>query len=158
VLSQIFGRVVLGVEQEPESSQEDCFNLELFKNPSITFPTNPADNINSVRVNAMRLQFHGRSGGRITVAIDGRSKTGSVYEVIADKLADRHAHLRDATVLGVTLQAFLRIAEGKERSLTFRLSAPSFCDLEDSPEEQVLRRYLREWKIEIDANHVATAA
>jgi hypothetical protein len=130
----------------------------MFKNPNITFPTNPADNINLVRVSAMRLHFHGRRGGRITFTKDGRSKEGSVYDVIADKLAERHARLSDVTVLSVTLQAFLRTDEGKERILPCKISAPSFCDLEDSPEEQMLRQYLREWKIEKHANQLATAA
>ena len=157
-LSRIFARVVLGVEELPETHEQDCFDLEVFKDPNITFPTHPADNITSVRVLAMRLQFHGRCGGRITVAIDGRSKEGSVYEVMADKLAERHARLSSATVLGVTMQAFLRDAGGKERSLTFKISAPAFCDLEDSPEEQTLRKYLGEWKIERHAGDLATAA
>lgn len=157
-LSQIFARAVLGVDHISETVAEDCFDLELFKNPAITFPTNPADNISAVRVLAMRLQFHGHRGGRITVAIDGRSKEGSVYDVIADKLAERHARLTSATVLGVTMQAFLRGADGKDRSLTFKISAPAFCDLEDSPEEQLLRRYLSDWKIEKHANDLATAA
>jgi hypothetical protein len=77
---------------------------------------------------------------------------------MADKLAERHARLSSATVLGVTMQAFLRDAGGKERSLTFKISAPAFCDLEDSPEEQTLRKYLGEWKIEKHAGDLATAA
>lgn len=157
-LSRIFARAVLHVDHEPETAAEDCFDLEIFKNPAITFPTNPADNIILVRVLAMRLQFHGHHGGRITVAIDGRSKEGSVYDVIVDKLAERHARLTSATILGVTMQAFLRDADGKERSLTFKISAPAFCDLEDSPEEQRLRRYLSDWKIEKNAHNLATAA
>lgn len=157
-LSQIFARVILGAEQVPEPLEQDCFNLEIFKNTNITFPTDPADNIALVRVQAMRLKFHGRRGGRISVAVDGKSKEGSVYEVIADKLAEKHARLTDATILGVTLQAFLRSADGRETSLTFKIAAPAFCDLEDSPEEQMLRRYLKVWKIEKDADDLATAA
>jgi len=40
----------------------------------------------------------------------------------------------------------------------FKITAPAFCDLEDSPEEQCLRRYLREWGIEKNADDLATAA
>ena len=156
-LAQIFARVVLGIDQLPEAFAENPFNLEIFKNPNITFPTNPADNIRLVRVQAMRLQFHGYRAGRITVAIDAKSRDGSVYDVIADKLAERHARLTDATILGVTMQAFLRDGDNRERTLTFKVSAPAFCDLEDSPEEQRLRWYLREWKIEKRPD-LATAA
>lgn len=157
-LSQIFARTILGAEDVPEALNPDCFDLDLFRNPNITFPTSPADNVISVRVKAMRVQFHGRKGGRVTFEIDGRRKDGSIYEVIADKLNERHARLADATILGVTLQAILRGANGKEKSIAFKISAPAFCDLEDSPEEQMLRRYLRLWKIEKDAEDVAAAA
>jgi hypothetical protein len=81
-----------------------------------------------------------------------------VHDVIADKLNEKHARLADATVLSVVMQAFFRTPTGKDRSLTFRLAAPSFCDLEDSPEELTLRRYLREWKVEKDAVSLDNAA
>ena len=158
VLSQVFAHVVLGVEQEPKPWLEDSFDLELFKNPDLTFPTDTVDNVISVRVQAMRLEFHGHAGGQLTIRIDGRRKEGNLYEVIADKLNERHARLGAATILGVTLQVRLRTEEGREKSVMFKISAPSFCDLEDTPEEQMLRRYLKTWKIEKDANHLATAA
>ena len=143
----------------PEPLAEDSFDLDLFKNPDITFPTNTADNINLVRVQAMRLKFHGHRAGRITVAIeDPKSKTGSVYDLIDDKLAEKHARLTTATVLGVTLQAFMRDDDDKERIVPFKISAPATCDLGDRVEEQLLRRYLPAWGIEKHANNLATAA
>ncbi len=157
-LAQIFARVVLGIDQLPEAFADEPFNLEIFKNPNITFPANPGHLITLVRVQAMRLQFHGYRAGRITVAIDARSRDGSVYDVIADKLAEKHARLANATVMGVTMQAFLRDDDGEERAVLFKISAPSTCDLGDSSEEQLLRQYLRKWGIENDADDLATAA
>lgn len=157
-LAQIFARVVLGIDILPEPFAEEPFNLEIFKNPNITFPTDPADNIRLVRVQAMRLQFHGHRAGRITAAIDAKSRDGSVYDVIADKLAERHARLTTATVLGVTMQAFLRDDDDKERVVPFKISAPATCDLGESSEEQLLRRYLPDWGIEKHADDLATAA
>ena len=157
-LSRVFCSAVLGIEQDPEPWPAPCFDLELFKNRSLTFPTKPADQISQVRVKAMRVQYHTGYGGKITFEIDGRRKEGSVHDVIADKLNEKHARLADATVLSVVMQAFFRTPTGKDRSLTFRLAAPSFCDLEDSPEELTLRRYLREWKVEKDAVSLDNAA
>lgn len=157
-LAQIFARVVLGLDHLPEVLAEEPFNLEVFKNPNITFPTNPSHRITLVRVQAIKLQFHGHRAGRITVAIDARSKDGSVYDVIADKLAEKHARLGAATVMGVTMQAFLRDDEDKERVVHFKIGAPATCDLGDSAEEQLLRQYLPKWGIESDADDLATAA
>jgi hypothetical protein len=157
-LAEIFARVVLGLDRLPEPLAADPFNLEIFKNANITFPTNPADRISLVRVQSMRLQFHGYRAGRITIAVDARSKQGSVYEVIADKLSEKHARLTEVTVLGVTMQAFLQDSNDRERSLSFKISAPATCDLDDSPEGQLLRRYLPTWGIEKHADDLATAA
>jgi hypothetical protein len=148
----------LGIEQDPQPWPVPCFDLELFKNRHLTFPTKPADQIPLVRLKAMRLQYHTGHGGKITAEIDGRRKQGSVHDVIAERFSETHARLADATVLSVVIQAFIRTPTGKERSLTFRLTAPSFCDLEDTPEELALRRYLREWGIEKDAVSLEDAA
>lgn len=150
-LARAFSSAVLGIEQDPEPWPIPCFDLELFKNRNLTFPTNPADHISLVRVKAMRLQYHTGHGGKITAEIDGRRREGSVHDVITETFNEKHARLADATVLSVVMQAFIRPPAGRERSLVFRLTAPSFCDLEDSPEELKLRRYLREWKVEKDA-------
>lgn len=150
-LACAFCAAVLGIEQAPEPWPLPCFDLELFKNRSLTFPTKPTDPFSLVRLKGMRLQYHAGHGGKIMVEVDGRRKEGSVHDLIAEKFNEKHARLADATVLSVVLQAFIRTPAGKERSLTFRLTAPSMCDLEDTPEELKLRQYLREWKVEKDA-------
>jgi len=157
-LAHIFARAVLGVDQELKLSELDCFDLEVLKDPNLTFPTNAADRIGLVRVQAMKLRFHGSKPAVIEVSIDGRRRDGSIHEVIADKFRDPHAGLATATVTSVVLQAFFQTPTGRERSISGRLSAPSFCDLEDSPEEQILRGYLPIWGIEKNANRMATAA
>jgi hypothetical protein len=157
-LARAFSSAVLGIEQEPEPWPAPCFDLEILKNRNLTFPTRPADHISLVRLKAMRLQRHTGHGGKITAEIDGRRRDGSVHDVITETFNENPARLSDATVLSVVMQAFIRTPTGKERSLTFRLTAPSFCDLEDTPEELALRRYLREWGIEKDAVSLEDAA
>jgi hypothetical protein len=156
-LAHIFARAVLGAEQDLKLPELECFDLELLKNPMLTFPTNAADRIRLVRIQSMRLRFHGTKPAVIEVSIDGRRREGSVHEVIADKFRDPHAGLATATVTSVVLQAFFQTPAGKDQSISGRLSAPSFCDLEDSPEEQVLRSYLPIWGIEKNGNRLATA-
>ena len=52
----------------------------------------------------------------------------------------------------------MRDAEDKETIVPFKITAPATCDLGDTFEEQLLRRYLPEWGIEKHANDLATAA
>jgi hypothetical protein len=157
-LAHIFARAVLGADQELQLPELDCFDLEILKDPNLTFPTKTADRIGLVRIQSLKLKFHGSKPAVIDVSIDGRRRHGSIHEVIADKFRDPHARLATATVSSAVLQAFVQTPAGKESSISFRLSAPSFCDLEDSPEEQALRGYLRAWGIERDANSLAAAA
>ena len=157
-LAHIFARAVLGADQELKLPELDCFDLEVLKAPNLTFPTDPADRIGFVRIQSLKLRFHGSKPAVIDVSIDGRRREGSIHEVLADKFRDAHARLATATVSSAVLQAFLQTPAGKEHSVSFRLSAPSFCDLEDSPEDQILRGYLPVWGIQRNANSLATAA
>jgi len=157
-LAHIFARAVLGADQDLKLPELDCFDLELLKDPNLTFPTNAADRIVLVRIQSIKLKFHGSKPAVIEISIDGHRREGSIHAAIADKFREIHASLATATVASVVLQAFFQTPEGKERSASFRISAPSFCDLEDSPEEQILRGYLPVWGIQKNANSVATTA
>jgi len=157
-LAHIFARAVLGADQDLKLPELDCFDLELLKDPNLTFPTNAADRIVLVRIQSIKLKFHGSKPAVIEISIDGHRREGSIHAAIADKFREIHASLATATVASVVLQAFFQTPEGKDRSSSFRISAPSFCDLEDSPEEQILRGYLPVWGIQRHANSVATTA
>jgi hypothetical protein len=150
-LSGIFTLGIFGVADESEPWQADTFDLEVFKNPDIKFPTKVADKITLVRVLTLRLQIHRKPGGRLTFEVDPRRKDVTVYDLVSVALNERRARLADCTVLGVTIQAIFQKPNGKDRRIPFKLSAGSKCDLGDSPEELLLRRYLRVWKIERDA-------
>ncbi len=157
-LAHIFAQAVLGTDQGMQLPELDRFDLEILKNPNLTFPTNPVDRIPLVRIQSMRLRFHDDEPATFDISLGGRRRDGRIHDVIVDKMREIHAHLSAATVVSAVLQAFVLTATGKERSLTFRLSEPSFCDLEDSPEEQALRRYLHIWGIQKDAHGLAEAA
>jgi len=157
-LAHIFARAVLGADLELRLPELDSYNLEILKDPHLTFPTNAADRIGHVRIQSLELKFRGVKPHTIKVSIDGRRRDGSIHEVIADRFREPQAMLTAATVSCAVLQAFVATSTGKQRSISFRLSAPSFCDLEDSPEEQALRGYLRAWGIENEENSLATAA
>jgi hypothetical protein len=157
-LAHIFARAVLGLERELYLPTTNSFNLELLKDPHLTFPTVPADRISQVRVQSMTLKFWGTEPGLVDFSIDGRRRGGCLHRVIAHKLREPAQQLREATVTSAVLQVFSFTPSGQERSLRFRISTPSRCDLGDSPLEGKLRVYLRQWGIENDADRLATAA
>jgi len=150
-LSVKFSRAVFGEDYHLQPWQSASFHLDVFKNPNISFPTDPADNITWVGVRALRLRIHGRPSGRLTLEIEGRNQNASVFDLVAATLDQRRTRLEDTTVLNVTMQALFRTPGSKDRSITFKLSAGSYCDLGETPEELLLRKYLRLWGIDRDA-------
>ena len=147
-LSEMFSQTVLRQENKPVHLHVEPFDLEIFKNPALTFPADPVDCLVSVRVKTLRVRVHGRIGGVITV--DTGNAGTSVYELIRANFAEDKAALKDVTIVEVTLQAQFERPGKRSRSVVFKLSATR-CDLGDGVEEQILRRYLKPWGIERNA-------
>lgn len=147
-LSEIFSQTVIRQDNKPVPLHAEPYDLDVFKNPTLAFPADPVDRIVSVRVRTLRVRVHGRIGGQITV--DTGSALTSVYDLIRANFAEDRATLKGVTIVEATLQAQFERPGKRNRSIVFRLSA-SRCDLGDGVEEQILRRYLKPWRIERDA-------
>jgi hypothetical protein len=147
-LSDIFSQIVLRQDHKSVPLQAEPYDLDVFKNPALAFPTDPVDRIVFVRVKTLRVRVHGRIGGQIT--IDTGNAQISIYDLIRANFAEDKATLKDVTIVEVTLQAQFERPGKRNRSIPFKLSA-SRCDLGDGVEEQILRRYLKRWVIERDA-------
>ena len=146
-LSEIFAEVVLGQKKGRPPSRIQPYNLDLFKNPGLTFPTDPPEKDISVSVRACRVRTHGHAGGTITIDADLHGSQASVYDVIRAAFPEDGRNLLRATILEVTLRAVIERPGKRKRSITFRVSA-THCDLGHDAEEQTLRRYLKTWGIE----------
>ena len=158
-LAHIFARAVLGADHGSDAPRTRLLRSGAVEGSRPDVPDecsrpHPA----RPRFKSMKLRFHGSKPAVFEVSIDGRRKQGSIHEVIADKLREKHARLATATMIERDPTGFLADAAGQREERQFRISAPSFCDLEDSPEEQVLRGYLPDWGIQKNANGLATAA
>jgi len=146
-LSEIFAEVVLGQDKKPEPCRTQPYDLELFKNPGLAFPTDPMHRIITVSVTALRVRTHGHAGGTIMIDAGVRGSRSSVYDVIRATFAHEKADLAHDTILEATLRAVIERPGKRNRSITFKISETR-CDLGDDAEEQTLRRYLRVWGIE----------
>ena len=99
-LSEIFAEVVLGQDKKPEPCRTQPYDLELFKNPGLAFPTDPMHRIITVSVTALRVRTHGHAGGTIMIDAGVRGSRSSVYDVIRATFADEKADLAHDTILG----------------------------------------------------------
>jgi hypothetical protein len=142
-LAELFADVVLGAHQQLQLFERAPYNLEVFKNPLLALPTDPADRI-SVRVRGLCFAV-GVARGKI--ALDaGANESESVYSLLKETVDQQRVPLSAVRVLEATLHALLPGEGARRRSKTFRIS-PSACTLGDSREEERLKAYLRQWNI-----------
>lgn len=157
-LARIFAYAALEMNHDLRTPDADCFDLDVLKDRSLTFPTHPADGISLVRIQALRLQLPESPGSGFDVHVNPRNRHERIQDIAETTLRNGYSTVEAAKISSTMLQAFVPTDNGRERSILFRVSTPSFCDLEDSPEEQTLRKYLPIWGIEKHANRLATAA
>ena len=111
-----------------------------------------------VRIQSLRLQERESPGSGYEIHVNPRNRHERIQDTADIRLRKGYESLAEVMITSAVLQAFVLGPDGKERSILFRISTPSFCDLGDSPEEQRLRRYLQPWGIEKHAAYLATAA
>lgn len=143
-LVAIFTEAVLGRREEPEPYKRPPFDLVPFKNPDMTLPTRPEHGIAQIYVHSLRFRTHWKAQGQILALTE--SPGVSAYQVIRDHLDPRTSTLADVTLLEVTLKVEFERPGKRNRVVSFKIT-PSHCDLGDSPEEEILKQYLREWGI-----------
>jgi len=146
-LSRIFAETVLGRDQTPKPLTPQPYNLELFKDPNLTFPTQPEHKIERVGLIGLRMRIPGYVGGTIAVDVGGRGARTSVHDLIQANFAADKTNLAHAVIVEATLRAVFQRAGRRNRSIRFKLSE-THCDLGDDEESQLLRGYLKRWGIE----------
>ena len=157
-LARIFAHAAFEGSEDLRKPDSDCFDLGVLRNRNLTFPTHPADRISMVRIQSLRLQERESPGSGCEIHVNPRNRHERIQDTADIRLRKGYESLAEVMITSAVLQAFVLGPDGKERSILFRISTPSFCDLGDSPEEQRLRRYLQPWGIEKHAAYLATAA
>ena len=135
--------------------EKKTYDLSLFKDPNHKLRTDPAHHLRPLRVIAMRLQFAGRSRHRALFEVDTHDPHDSIYDLLRTKLRGGLDELTNSTILSVVLQATFSVPGQQERIVNFRISKPTWCNLDYDPEGRILRKYLQTWKIEKGGADVA---
>ncbi len=148
-LAARFARSLLQLEQLPEVLPEAEYKLQLLLDRDFAFPTRPEDNIDLTRVTSLRVRWPGVGRRLVTFEVDGRDVHASVHRLIDEVLAGSAVTLNELVVVDVWLQAIFSGGKRRGRSISFHISAPSSCSLEDSPEELTLKDCLRRWRIDV---------
>jgi len=162
-LQTLWARAVLGTEDlgtPPERGVE--YELNILKTKR-EFRFSPADGIMEVRLSGLRLSLIGdKKNRRVTLEANTRKDPKVVYALMDQVFKapgpetgnedDKDPRL-SLDVVNVT-QAIINFVfaadtRGGKKTITARITHPNSCSLKYEPKEEIARRYLRDWEIDV---------
>jgi hypothetical protein len=148
-LVRILARDLLDTEFQEQRIPLRRYDLSVLLRP-FTFPTDPADGIESVRVNQLRLMPIDSAAERVTLECT-RQTSRTIWEMARERF-----HVSNPLTGGwIVTQAKLTIkfhpdaSSRRGRTLPLMITMPHGCDLKDRTERErmVGNKYLRNWGI-----------
>lgn len=148
-LVRLFAEHLLGAAFPGERLPIRHYTLDHLRRP-FDFPTDPEDNIESVRVTLMRLMPYDTQGERITLECM-RGAEASIWQVAEARLRDQEHGIEGYMLTKVRFTIRFRAVPGVRggRTLPVTISMPKGCDLKDRTERERLigEKYLRRWRL-----------
>lgn len=148
-----FCKAVLNEEVDPADPIRPSFYLDHLLNPLCALPTDPADLVEEARITRLRFSPRG-SGGWIEVKADAKAPPDDIYRKIDRHLKKESIVTEGTRVMQATFALkFHHDGKGRQKTMTFNVTAPNSCDLKHKPDEQrvVGERCLRLWEVSRDA-------
>ncbi|MFO0991607.1 MAG: hypothetical protein U1E67_06720 [Hyphomicrobiales bacterium] len=152
-LVRLFARDLLDVEFRQERLPFRQFDLGVLRQ-DFSFPTDPDDGIESVRVNLLRLMPIDAAGERVTLECM-RQAAQTIWQMARDRFGPNNPLASGWVVTQAKLTIRFHPESGSRRGKTLPLTItmPHGCDLKDRTERERLigEKYLRRWDILRDA-------
>ena len=146
-LARLFARNLLAKEFTQDRVPLRYFDLGVLTQP-FNFPTDLADNIDSVRVNLLRLKPIDGAGERVTLEAMRDSKM-TIWEMAAQRFGENNPLPGGWTITQARFTIRFKPEAGASRGKTLPLTItkPHGCDLKDRTdrERKIGEKYLRLW-------------
>jgi len=148
-LMRIFATTILNLVDLPADNGCVPFDLEVLKDRTFPFPTDPADRVAAVNLRSLRFELPPPGGRRIIVAANSNGCGPRTLHDLVDAAIDKaRLPLTQLQVSQARLQlVFAPTDDQRPRTLTFEVTYPDRCTLRDDPCDQVAKKYLRRWGI-----------
>ena len=150
-LQEVFARTILHEDLGQEDKTSQPYELNGLKKRDFAFPTDPADRIAEVRVKALRLSVIGNGGRQLSFEVPPKGPTREIHDFIENALDAEQLPMAMVNVKSAAIQVRFDTSGGPGRqtkTVSFRVSHPDSCNLKDSPEELLVKQYLKRWEIE----------
>lgn len=151
-LQTIFCRELLGQELPPEGPNSHPYELNGLKTRGFGFPTDPADGVEDVRVQKLRLSVLGWHKRRIWLEADPDGGAEDIYDMMEKYLNERN--LPSSLVNVATARISIKIAalgDLKGGTVTFDVSYPNSSNLKSEKRQRlraIAEKYIKEWGID----------
>lgn len=147
-LTLLFCRTILHEEISEEAPDRKVYELNVLKDESHAFPTEPTDRIEAVKIKRLRLSVVGKKEHRIVLDVDTRIDGASIHALMEESLDHERLPLTMVSITQATLQVVFRRANGRTNTVPFNITWPDKCNLSDKPDHLVIQKYLIPWKLE----------
>ena len=151
-LQTIWARAVLGSEDLGTPAARGIeYELNVLKTKR-DFHFDIRDGIESVRVSGLRLSYiwDRTMNRRITLEANTRKNPKAVFELLDDLLSTGKVSLDIVNITQVVFNfVFAGTAQTSRQTIIARVTHPNGCSLKHEPKEEIARKYLREWKIDV---------
>lgn len=148
-LVRFLARFLLDAEFGQERLPRRRYDLSILLQP-FTFPTDPADGIESVRVNQLRLMPIDTVAERVTLECT-RQTNRTIWEMARERFHDANPLLGAWVVTQAKLTIRFHPDAGSRRGkiMPLAITMPHGCDLKDRTDREriVGNKYLRNWGI-----------
>ena len=158
-LQQIWADAVLQGDLGTGAKGGAAYGLEALKRRGFPFHLDPADGIEEVRLNRLRLSLPRDKedekdvNPRLTVEVNAQGRADAIYDVLDRTLNEQRVSLDDVRVTQAGFQFIFRShRRGGTEKLNFDVTYPNSCNLKQDPKHEIARGYLRRWGIDVSGS------
>lgn len=147
-LQEKFCKHILDIDSLPEKDNVN-FNLNILKKSDFDFVLDDDEiNVEGVKIKEIRFVVDVETRNRVLVTLNSKNMYQSYSNVLSSVAMGKNQKLLKAEIDYVKMQFIMKKpTKGKRPNLTFDITAPSKCTLEDGSTDKIARKYLLKWKI-----------
>ncbi len=147
-LQEQFCTCLLGMDTLPRQDNT-IFDLNILKEPGFEFPLDDDEtNVEGIKLKEVRFVLNVDTRNRILVTLDSNSLWQSYSRILESAGAVNNKKVAEAEIDYAKIQFIMRKPpKGRRPTLTFKITAPADCTLQDGEIDRIARKYLQKWKI-----------